>query len=267
MNSPPKSPKLGLQKDGIKKKPPARKEHKSILKDVIKEGAAKGAAVEKSFEKDVLANEVEAQDTVGNQPILGNIENEEDPKLAGDSECYSAEYEVVHPTSDAMRNKVRMLLEKALCTDNAGAPGAEKISAAIEESMFKTFKSNGPPYKRKYRMLSFNLKDPKNIDLRKKVLAKLIPPSELINMTSEELANDELKRSRAETDKKLIRDSQPLNKPEATTDKLKCGKCKQRKCTCTYYHDPHLSIRYQRHTLTSFYFPIYHRQTNANKIS
>lgn len=227
-----KSPRLGVEKGGIKKTPSARKEAKSAAKEAV----AKDAAVNEALENE-------------KKPDVGSTH--EDEVQEGGGEDYSEEYKVKHPTSDSMRNKVRALLQKALCTDKAGAPEAEMIAAAIEECMFKKFEGNGAPYKQKYRTLSFNLKDAKNTTLRENVLAKLLPPSKLIVMSSEELANDELKKTRAATEEKLIRDSQPFNKPQASTDQFKCGKCKERKCTCTYHL--HHSIFYLIYILTFFY--------------
>lgn len=45
----------------------------------------------------------------------------------------------------------------------------------------------------KFRQLSFNLKDPKNPFLRQRVLDESLPPAELVQMSSEDMANPELK--------------------------------------------------------------------------
>lgn len=141
---------------------------------------------------------------------------------------YSAEYNVKHPTDDPMRNKVRTLLVKALCTDDPDAKGAQVVASAIENAMYKKL-SSGVPYKNKARTLSFNLKDKKNKNLRESVLHRELPPSELIQMSSEDLANDELKKDREKIVEKFTRDAQPFNNPTASTDQFKCGKCKERK--------------------------------------
>lgn len=152
-----------------------------------------------------------------------------------DEPSFEEEYDVKDPTGDKMRDKVRGLLTAAV---SIGAEGAEKgdaavVAAAIEEAMYKKFEGNGQPYKNKYRMMSFNLKDKKNQKLRDAVLGKRIAPSRLIEMTSEELANDELKQKRVEVHEKMTREAMPYIKPQATTDMFRCGKCGQRK---TRYH-------------------------------
>jgi hypothetical protein len=46
-------------------------------------------------------------------------------------------------------------------------------------------------YKAKFRQLSFNLKDPKNLDLRRSVLSGETEPDELLKMDAEELGSSE----------------------------------------------------------------------------
>lgn len=153
---------------------------------------------------------------------------------AGDSQddpSFAAEYDVKHPTGDKMRDKVRGLLAAALLSDDKDA--ALAVASAIEAAMHNKFSDNGGPYKNKYRALSFNLKDAKNQKLRDAVLQRRLAPSRLIEMTSEELANDELKATREKVKEKMTREAMPYNKTEATTDMFRCGKCKQRKCV---YH-------------------------------
>ena len=154
-------------------------------------------------------------------PVKDKKANEKKPD-------YSAEYNVKHPSDDTMRNKVRNLLVKALRTDDPKAEGALEVAAAIEVAIHKNF-SSGAPYKNKARSLSFNLKDKKNKNLRDSVLQRELPPSKLVHMTNQELANDDLKKDREKVLEKFTKDAQPFNNPAASTDQFKCGKCKQRK--------------------------------------
>ena len=159
-------------------------------------------------------------------------------------------YDVKHPTGNTTRDKVRKLLHDALATD---APKSEedenilKVANAIEEHMYNMFSDVGRDYKTKYRNISFNLKDKKNGKLRSMLLDRLLSPEELLNMTSEQLANDDLKKSRELVHEKMTRDAMPYNKQAATTDQFKCGKCKERKCT--YYQ---MQTRSADEPLTTF---------------
>ncbi len=165
----------------------------------------------------------------------------------GKAESYAEEYDVRHPTGDKMRDKVRDLLSKALEINAEDKSDCLTVAAAIENAMFKKFNGNGPPYKNKYRSISFNLKDAKNQKLRDSVLKRELPPSRLIEMSNQELANDELKKTREKVHERMTRDAMPYNKPAASTDMFKCGKCKERKCT--YYQ---MQTRSADEPLTTF---------------
>lgn len=164
---------------------------------------------------------------------------------------HEKEYDVVHPSGEKMRDKVRSLLTDALFVEEEAAPktrdDALVVGVAIENAMFGKFEGNGQPYKSKFRELSFNLKDKKNVKLRAAVLSRAIPPSVLLELSSEELANDDLKKVREEMHEKMTREAMPYNKREATTDMFRCGKCKERKCT--YYQ---MQTRSADEPLTTF---------------
>ena len=63
--------------------------------------------------------------------------------------------------------------------------------------MFKHFnKDTSGKYRNKYRSLIFNLKDPKNQGLFRKVINGKIGPERLVQMSAEELASSELAKWR-----------------------------------------------------------------------
>ena len=75
-----------------------------------------------------------------------------------------------------------------------GNPAA--VAAAVESEMLKAYGSaSSKEYKAKFRQLSFNLKDPKNPDLRRSVLSGETEPAELLKMDSDELGSDERRRA------------------------------------------------------------------------
>ncbi|PXF50158.1 Transcription elongation factor TFIIS [Gracilariopsis chorda] len=164
---------------------------------------------------------------------------------------HDSQYDVKHPTGDKMRDKVRSLLADALFKKDekhvSSKDDAQLVANAIEHAMFIKFDGNGQSYKQKYRSISFNLKDPKNGKLRSLVLTRQINPQELLDMSSTELANDELRKRRAEVQEKMTRDAMPYTQQAASTDRFKCGKCKQRKCT--YYQ---MQTRSADEPLTTF---------------
>eukprot|EP00171_Calliarthron_tuberculosum_P008003 IDg8003t1 len=219
-----KEKKLGVAKT-IQKKARTSPKTEVAESEVLKDAAAtKLASTLKKGATDPASDSVE-------KVRADLVETDKDKDGKSPTAADSKEYDVKHPTGDKMRNKVRELLMKALQTDKPGAKEAEMVAAAIEEAMFKKFEGNGAPYKTKYRALSFNLKDAKNDKLRETVLARELLPSVLVDMSSKQLANEELKKTREKVQEKMTRDAMPYNKPAASTSEFKCGKCKQRKCT------------------------------------
>ncbi|BFZ56673.1 Transcription factor bye1 [Savitreella phatthalungensis] len=90
---------------------------------------------------------------------------------------------------------------------------AQSTAFAVEFAMYRALiepsatSSVGQKYKDKYRQLSFNLKDPKNPSLRKRVLAGSIQPTTLVLMTSEDMANPEAKALAEQVREEAMRQS------------------------------------------------------------
>lgn len=74
---------------------------------------------------------------------------------------------------------------------------SESLGLAIEHALYSTYATSEPgygsEYKNKFRSISFNLKDAKNTSLRERVLSGNLVPEELVKMSSEEMANQELR--------------------------------------------------------------------------
>ncbi|XP_054991116.1 PHD finger protein 3 isoform X1 [Sorex araneus] len=102
------------------------------------------------------------------------------------------------PSADQIRQSVRHslkdILMKRLTDSNLKMPEekATKVATKIEKELFSFFRDTDAKYKNKYRSLMFNLKDPKNSILFKKVLKGEVTPDHLIKMSPEELASKEL---------------------------------------------------------------------------
>ncbi|XP_011040772.1 PREDICTED: death-inducer obliterator 1-like [Populus euphratica] len=101
---------------------------------------------------------------------------------------------------DALRGKVRSILVESLTRvakeTEAGLRKAVSsrdpicVAAAVESVMFQKMGAFNGAKTVKYRSVLFNLKDPKNPDLRRKVLLGQIKPEKLVTMTSEEMASN-----------------------------------------------------------------------------
>ncbi|XP_054857307.1 PHD finger protein 3 isoform X2 [Eublepharis macularius] len=102
------------------------------------------------------------------------------------------------PSTDQIRQSVRQslkeILEKRLADSTLKIPEerAAKVATKIEKELFSFFRDTDSKYKNKYRSLIFNLKDPKNNILFKRVLKGEVTPDHLIRMSPEELASKEL---------------------------------------------------------------------------
>ncbi|MEE6476542.1 hypothetical protein FKM82_011116 [Ascaphus truei] len=102
------------------------------------------------------------------------------------------------PSVDQIRQSVRHslkdILVKRLSESSSKIPEerAAKVAARIEKELFSFYRDTDSKYKNKYRSLMFNLKDPKNNILYKRVLKGEITPEHLIKMSPEELASREL---------------------------------------------------------------------------
>lgn len=68
----------------------------------------------------------------------------------------------------------------------------KEISNEIESQMFKCFGDTGQKYKNKYRSLIFNIKDPKNQTLWRRICAKSVNPYQLVRLSPDDLASQEL---------------------------------------------------------------------------
>ncbi|XP_064020192.1 PHD finger protein 3 isoform X2 [Pogoniulus pusillus] len=102
------------------------------------------------------------------------------------------------PSADQIRQSVKQslkeILMKRLSDSSLKIPEerAAKVATRIERELFSFFRDTDSKYKNKYRSLMFNLKDPKNNILFKKVLKGEVTPEHLIRMSPEELASKEL---------------------------------------------------------------------------
>lgn len=137
-------------------------------------------------------------------------------------------------TGDSVRDKCIEMLTAALRTDDDYkdfGTNCDSIAAEIEDHVYKEFRATDMKYKNRVRSRISNLKDPKNPNLRKNVLAGSIELVRFATMTAEEMASDELKELRNTLTQEAIREHQMAKTSGTTTDLLQCGKCKKKNCT------------------------------------
>lgn len=84
-------------------------------------------------------------------------------------------------------------------------PEISAFAKAAEVEMFEMFGNDtNQKYKNKYRTLIFNIKDPKNLTLFQKISNKMIEPKQLVRLTTEELASQELAKWRENETKREL---------------------------------------------------------------
>ncbi|KAL7053361.1 hypothetical protein AAHC03_027194 [Spirometra sp. Aus1] len=136
-------------------------------------------------------------------------------------------------TDDGIRLKAREMIQSALESSPipSGAFEAEYLAIRIETEIFNLFKSTDPKYKQRVRTRVMNLRDSNNPSLRINVLMGHVKPERLASMTSEEMASKDMKDLREKYTKETIDDHQMAVTGGTESDILKCGRCKQNKCT------------------------------------
>uniref|UniRef100_A0A2P2LV99 Transcription elongation factor n=1 Tax=Rhizophora mucronata TaxID=61149 RepID=A0A2P2LV99_RHIMU len=145
--------------------------------------------------------------------------------------------------NDALRDKVREILAEAFSKvageagedirDEVNACDPIRVAVSVESAMFEKMGRSNGTQKFKYRSIMFNIKDPNNPDLRRKVLLGRVKPEQLITMSPEEMASEQRQRENNQIKEKALFDCERGGPAKATTDQFKCGRCGQRKCT--YY--------------------------------
>jgi len=137
-------------------------------------------------------------------------------------------------SGDEVRSRCRELLLNAIkgedLPEGIDMEKCEDLATMLEDEI-NTLHSNQMKYKNQVRSRVFNLKDKKNPGLRANFLLGIITPAKLAGMTSEEMANDEIKKQREQFVKEGIKDSRLAVVEGTKTDLLKCGKCGKRNCT------------------------------------
>jgi transcription elongation factor S-II len=145
----------------------------------------------------------------------------------------------IDPTA-AYREKVHKELELAFSrvaneADEGGvkpdvtACDPVRVAASVESAMFRKIGWSNGIKKAKYRSVAFNLNDPENPDLRRKVLLGLIKPEVLVTMSAVEMASQKRQRENIQIQLKSL--SRCLHdaelKEKASTDMFQCSRCRE----------------------------------------
>jgi len=140
-------------------------------------------------------------------------------------------------TGGDSRGRAREKFISALSLSPTGDLDPGSVGTEIETELYN-MSDNGKSssYLPKLRTLLFNLKDPKNAELRESILSGHISPRQLCQMSSQDMASSDLKEWRKKTEESFTKAAQVNGggEEEATCDSFKCSKCGSRK---TKYND------------------------------
>ncbi|KAF0767731.1 PHD finger protein 3 isoform X1 [Aphis craccivora] len=136
---------------------------------------------------------------------------------------------------EQLRTNVRKSLLESLSSRISEEPelktteqNLEELISNIEEELYNQFNKVDQKYKTKYRSLLFNIKDPKNLNFFKKIIFKWVTPYQLVRMTADEMASQELAEWRERENKhqiEMIRKTEldMMNQPKALLMKTHKG--------------------------------------------
>uniref|UniRef100_A0A4W3IP31 Death-inducer obliterator 1 n=1 Tax=Callorhinchus milii TaxID=7868 RepID=A0A4W3IP31_CALMI len=103
------------------------------------------------------------------------------------------------PSNSQIRHNIRRSLKEILCKRVNDCDDLDvteevigKIAVNIEKELFMLFRETDSKYKSRYRCIMFNLKNPRNQGLFRRVLQEQIVPSRLVRMSPEEIESKEL---------------------------------------------------------------------------
>jgi len=154
-------------------------------------------------------------------------------------------------TGNSARDHVRKMYYDAFyqrLKDEGEVECIGQVIANVEDGMFTFYKDVSRDYKQKFTSLLTNFKDSTNMALVKSVMNGEYSGKDLCEMSSNQLASDEVRQKHEAISKEkarhktiLLSDNQP------STDQFRCGKCKQSKTT--YYQ---LQTRSADEPMTTF---------------
>eukprot|EP01134_Creolimax_fragrantissima_P005366 CFRG5366T1 len=141
----------------------------------------------------------------------------------------SVEVAGIVKTGNGVRDTCRTMLGNALLTDeNAGQYDIGKLASELETAIYNVHPQVDTKYKNLVRSRRSNLQDPKNHDLRLRVLQGDVTPKQLATMTTQELANKDIQHEIEAAKKEAEMNAQIGNVANRTqTSQFQCGKCKK----------------------------------------
>ncbi|XP_063313847.1 transcription elongation factor A N-terminal and central domain-containing protein [Pelobates fuscus] len=134
----------------------------------------------------------------------------------------------------ALRTTSTALLCRALTENIECQEKAQHLAEEIEKYIFSLHSGNDKKYRNCIRSKVSNLKNPQNKHLRSQLFSGDLSPMRFAQMSSMEMASQELRKLRARYTEAGIQEHQlPQSADGVQTNKIKCQKCENFNCTVT----------------------------------
>lgn len=100
-----------------------------------------------------------------------------------------------HPVREHVSHTFTALFEPLFTASGREADDAHTYADELEAELFKTYGQDRAlqAYKERFRTLLFNLKDKRNVTLHERITSGRLPAADVVHMTNEALANDEIR--------------------------------------------------------------------------
>ncbi|XP_075054167.1 transcription elongation factor A N-terminal and central domain-containing protein isoform X2 [Mixophyes fleayi] len=134
-----------------------------------------------------------------------------------------------------LRTKCRELLYRALMESaDCQEENAQAYVKEVEESIYTMYAGNEKKYRSCIRSKVSNLKNPKNLHLKKLISSGALSPKTFAGMNAMEMASEELRNLRASYTQACVQEHQlPQCADGVQTNKIKCRKCEKFDSTVT----------------------------------
>ncbi|XP_069828548.1 transcription elongation factor A N-terminal and central domain-containing protein [Dendropsophus ebraccatus] len=158
---------------------------------------------------------------------------------SGSQEVYTkqpstGEHQQQKMSVEDLRIKCRELLYQALADSSECQEKVQEYGRKLEEYIYILYSRDDKKYRSCIRSKISNLKNPKNMHLKKLIYSGNLSPKTFAGMTAMEMASEELRDLRASYTQAGVQEHQlPQRADGVQTSKIKCRKCEQFNCKVT----------------------------------
>lgn len=155
-------------------------------------------------------------------------------QVSGSNQLSTGKQDPQKMSVEDLRIKCTELLCQALADPSQCQDKVQEYGKELEESIYVLYPGNEKKYRSCIRSKISNLKNPKNMHLKKLIYSGTLPPKIFAEMTTMEMASEELRDLRASYTQEGVQEHQlPQRTDGVQTSKIKCRRCERFNCTVT----------------------------------